>query len=460
MGKKDKEKMAKERKVFIEGCARTNKIPEKKANAIFDLLEKFAGYGFNKSHSAAYGVISYQTAYLKANYPVEFMAGLLSNEINNTDKISVFVGECKRMGIPILPPDMNRSSLKFTPEVVDAGSADPDSKSAIRYGLAAIKNVGEGAMASAIAERERGGDFTSLEDFCSRVDSRIANRKIVESLVKAGAFDFLERDRAELFACIEETLAAAASSHRDRASGQVSLFGDLPPQTIARRSHEFVAWTEREKLSFEKELLGFYVTGHPLDAYAPLFATGKYQTIASLGELEDRGRFTIAGAIAQVDRKFTKREGKPFAVVWLEDLTGTLEVVLWNESYVPVASILAPGTVIAIRGTVDKRDDSVRATAQKVKVLTPESVRAGADDSTPNESARVREEEAITLRFGAGIASEELRAVREILASSPGARPVTLMLTRQNGETVRIEAGEPCRVALTPAMEEQLAPWL
>ncbi len=130
-------------------------------------------------------------------------------------------------------------------------------------------------------------------------------------------------------------------------------------------------------MSFEKELLGFYVTGHPLDAYAPLFATGKYQTIASLGELEDRGRFTIAGAIAQVDRKFTKREGKPFAVVWLEDLTGTLEVVLWNESYVPVASILAPGTVIAIRGTVDKRDDSVRATAQKVKVLTPESVRRG-----------------------------------------------------------------------------------
>ena len=273
------------------------------------MLEKFAGYGFNKSHSAAYGVISYQTAYLKANYPVEFMAGLLSNEINNTDKISVFVGECKRMGIPILPPDMNRSSLKFTPEVCSrpVGRARPrrapspndhaskDACTTIRYGLAAIKNVGEGAMASAIAERERGGDFTSLEDFCSRVDSRIANRKIIESLVKAGAFDFLGRDRAELFACIEETLAAAASSHRDRASGQVSLFGDLPPAAIARRSHDFVAWSEREKLSFEKELLGFYVTGHPLDAYAPLFAAGKYQTIASLGELEDRARFHHRG---------------------------------------------------------------------------------------------------------------------------------------------------------------------
>src|SRR5450432_15199 len=170
MGKKDKAKMAKERTNFIEGCARTNKIPEKKASAIFDLLEKFAGYGFNKSHSAAYGLISYQTAYLKANYPVEFMAGLLSNEINNTDKISVLVGECKRMGVPILPPDLNRSGLKFTPESNDGSMA-------IRYGLAAIKNVGEGAMSTAIAERERRGEFISLEDFCSRLDSRIANRK-------------------------------------------------------------------------------------------------------------------------------------------------------------------------------------------------------------------------------------------------------------------------------------------
>src|SRR5213594_262648 len=216
MGKKDKEKMAKERRNFIEGCSRTNRIPEKKANAIFDLLEKFAGYGFNKSHSAAYGVISYQTAYLKAHYPVEFMSGLLSNEINNTEKISVFVGECKRMGIAILPPDVNRSGLKFMPETVagigDAGVearglrtgvartgiADPG-YSAIRYGLAAIKHVGETAMESVIREREERGDFISLEDFCTRLDSRVANRKMLESLIKAGAFDFLGRERSELF---------------------------------------------------------------------------------------------------------------------------------------------------------------------------------------------------------------------------------------------------------------------
>src|SRR5205814_9082862 len=197
MGKKDKKTMAKERNNFIEGCARTNKISEKKANAIFNLLEKFAGYGFNKSHSAAYGVISYHTAYLKAHYPVEFMAGLLSNEINNTDKISVFVGECQRMGISILPPDINRSGLKFVPEMWE-GPQRPES-TAIRYGLAAIKNVGESAMQMSIQERERAGDYTSLEDFCGRIGTRIANRKMLESLIKAGAFDFVGRDRAELF---------------------------------------------------------------------------------------------------------------------------------------------------------------------------------------------------------------------------------------------------------------------
>src|SRR3989440_6804592 len=366
MGKKDKEKMAKERANFIEGCARENKIPEKKANAIFDLLEKFAGYGFNKSHSAAYGLISYQTAYLKANYPVEFMAGLLSNEINNTDKISTFVGECKRMGIPILPPDVNRSGLKFSPEATGADST----LNAIRYGLAAIKNVGQGAMELAIKEREAGGEFASLEDFCRRLDSRVANRKILENLIKCGAFDFLGRERAELFGCIDESMAAAAASQKDRASGQVSLFDDMPAPAPKPTSRRIIPWTEHEKMSYEKELLGFYVTGHPLDAHAALLSEGKYQTIISLNELADRASFKIAGAIVQVDKKFTKKEGKPFAVVFLEDLPATLEVVLWNEVYTTVAEALALGRVIAVHGTLDRRDDALRAVAQRAKVLS------------------------------------------------------------------------------------------
>src|SRR5437764_3803747 len=380
MGKKDREKMAKERKNFIEGCARTNKIPEKKANAIFDLLEKFAGYGFNKSHSAAYGVISYQTAYLKAHYTVEFMAGLLSNEINNTEKISVFVGECKRMGISILPPDINKSGLKFTPEATvpsplssfeSATQASRPQANAIRYGLAAIKNVGETAMAMAIREREQRGDFVSLEDFCGRLDSRVANRKMLESLVRAGAFDFTRRDRAELFALIDDALASSAALQRDRLSGQVSLFDQHTHAATAARRQPIKSWSEHEKLSYEKELLGFYVSGHPLDAYADLLAAKNYRSIASLGELEDRVQFKIAGAIVEVEKKFTKKDGKPFAVVRLEDLLDILEVVVWNELYLKVSDVLVPGRVVELKGTLDRRDEMLRATAIEIKPLAP-----------------------------------------------------------------------------------------
>ncbi|CAN5225948.1 DNA polymerase III subunit alpha [soil metagenome] len=452
MGKKDREKMAEERETFIAGCAEKNGIAEKKANAIFDLLEKFAGYGFNKSHSAAYGLISYQTAYLKANYPVEFMAGLLSNEINNTDKISILVGECKRMGIPILPPDVNRSSLKFAPE--GSGASFPlaqpgDGKletcaTGIRYGLAAIKNVGQGAMEAAIRERENGGDFASLEDFCRRLDARVANRKMLESLVKCGAFDFLGRERAELFDCIEESLAAASASHKDRASGQVSLFDEMPAPPPKSGARQVIPWTEHEKMANEKELLGFYVTGHPLDAYASAIVAGNYQTIVSLGEMADRAMFAVAGSIAQVEKKFTKKEGKPFAVVYLEDLTGTLEVVVWNEVYTKVSEALVPGKVIAVQGTLDKRDDTVRATAQKVKVLQPLPPKA----------------ETVVLRFNQTASAADLRMVREILTTAPGPQDVRLLLERPGGGIVRLDAGADLRVDLTPELQQKLARWL
>jgi len=468
MGKKDREKMAKERANFIEGCARENKIPEKKANTIFDLLEKFAGYGFNKSHSAAYGLISYQTAYLKANYPVEFMAGLLSNEINNTDKISTFVGECKRMGIPILPPDVNRSGLKFSPETWE-GPQRPDGRgteaaptlNAIRYGLAAIKNVGQGAMELAIKEREAGGEFASLEDFCRRLDSRVANRKILENLIRCGAFDFLGRERAELFACIDESMAAAAASQKDRASGQVSLFDDMPPPASKPTLHRVIPWTEHEKMSYEKELLGFYVTGHPLDAYAAVLRDGKYQTITSLNELQDRASFKIAGAIVQVDKKFTKKEGKPFAVVFLEDLTATLEVVLWNEVYTTVADALVLGRVLAVTGTLDKRDDSLRAVAQRAKVLSTATgqVRLPSESNGNGDgNGSTAKESPLVLSFSSGATSDELRQVQTVLASSPGTQPVRLMFCRADGGFVQMDAK--LRINLTPELRDKLAPWL
>ena len=462
MGKKDKEKMAKERRNFIEGCARTNKIPEKKANAIFDLLEKFAGYGFNKSHSAAYGVISYQTAFLKAHYPVEFMAGLLSNEINNTEKISVFVGECKRMGISILPPDINKSGLKFTPETWERpqrsdsrGTEAATELNTIRYGVAAIKNVGEAAMAMAIRERDERGEFASLEDFCSRLDSRVANRKMLESLIKAGAFDFTGRDRAELFACIEDALASSAALQRDRLAGQVSLFDEQTQAATAPRRQASRPWNEHEKLSYEKELLGFYVSGHPLDAYADVFAAKNYRPIASLGELDDRAQFKIAGAIVEVEKKLTRKEGKPFAIVWLEDLMDMLEVVVWNDVYLKISEILVPGRVVELKATLDRRDEMLRATAVEIKPLA-----AARPNGTPEISENTSQVSAIRLRFSAATTGDELRQVRNILVSSPGRHPVQLLFDRGNGNPLRVDAGSEFSVNLTPNLAEKLSRWL
>ncbi|MDP9292304.1 MAG: DNA polymerase III subunit alpha, partial [Verrucomicrobiota bacterium] len=343
MGKKDREKMAKERANFIAGCAATNNIAEKKANSIFDLLEKFAGYGFNKSHSAAYGWISYQTAFLKANYPVEFMAALLSNEISNTEKISIFVGECKRMGMDILPPDVNRSALKFAPEI----SAE---KPGIRYGLAAIKNVGEMAMEAAIEERTRNGEFRSLEDFCSRLDSRKINKKVLESLVKCGAFDFMGEERAEIFAEIDAALSRSASSHRDRVSGQVSLFGESAAAPMRKNGGRLRVqpWPAIEQLSYEKELLGFYVTGHPLEPFRALLESNKFTPISQLSTMDDRASVRVGGALIALEKRFTKKDGKPFAIARLEDLSGSVEMLVWSEAYQKNAAQLEIGRALSV----------------------------------------------------------------------------------------------------------------
>ncbi len=439
MGKKDFEKMSKERKNFVAGCAATHGIGEAKANEIFDTLERFAGYGFNKSHSAAYGWIAYQTAWLKANYPVEFMAALLSNEISNTDKISVFVGECKRMGMEILPPDVNRSGLKFQPEA--------EGRAAIRYGLAAIKNVGEGAMQAAIEERDRSGEFRSLEDFCSRVDSRKANKKVLESLVRCGAFDFSGIERAELFAAIDGALGCAAAAHRDRAAGQVSLFDTLDsPAAPARRMGGPVVhpWSAEEKLAAEKELLGFYVTGHPLDEYRGVLESVKYLAIASLGGMDDKATVVIGGALTVVDKKFAKKDGKPFAICVLEDLTGPVEVLVWNDTFAKVSQQLEKGRVVAITGRLDRREETPRVTASDVapvkrgKVEAPLVLRIVTDRTT--ESA--------------------LLELRTTIREFPGPRRLELEFANAEGRKVRVRVAPEYSIAESPELREKLAAFL
>lgn len=437
MGKKDKEKMARERVNFIEGCKRVNDIDKKKANAIFDLLEKFAGYGFNKSHSAAYGLISYRTAYLKANYPVEFMAGLLSNEVNNTDKIAVFVSECQRLGVSILPPDINRSHLKFFPET-------GNSRRAIRYGLAAIKNIGESAMEAAIAERDKNGPFNSVEDYCSRLDSKAVNRKILENLIRAGAFDFTGQDRAEQFERIDQALSAGASAHRDRRSGQVSLFGESEMVAAAKKNGDtvhYTPWSIAEKLGHERDLLGFYVTGHPLDAYRELIEGGKYIRISDLAEQDDRAVVNIAGSISSFEKKLTRKDGKPFAILTLEDFTGSIEVMVWGEVYVKAAKEIDKGKIVAISGKLDKREENLRLVTNEIGSLSKhEGVKALTID-IPMEKAD----------------ENRLIAIRDLVRQYPGMQPLYLRFRLPDGREVRLKADSGYSVRDEEPFREKLA---
>ena len=451
MGKKDPKKMAEERSKFVEGAARVNNINEKLANAIFEKIEMFAGYGFNKSHSACYGHISYWTAYLKANFPVEFMAGLLSNEINNTDKIGVFVAECHRMGIEILPPDLNKSKLRFAPELLPSGAF------AVRYGLAAIKNVGEGAMAQAIADREAKGPFTSLEDFSNRLDSKAVNKRILENLVKAGALDWTGETRASMFNRLEQVVASASSAQRDRAAGQVSLFDTMdfaasaPVNTATAVAVE--EWSKDERLAQEKELLGFYVTGHPLDKFRGVLDSDKYLKLGLLDEVDvsnPRDRFPFAGMIRTLESKVTK-SGKPFGVMVVEDFTGSAEVVMWGESFVPArdAGTLVPGKVIKFKAAIqiDDRTDSRRLTGYELSELKPRG------------SSATKGAVELTL-WTARHSERDLSDIREALAANPGKVPVFLHFQNSAGRRATVELGEKHHVKRTEILEKALGRWI
>lgn len=436
MGKKDKEKMAKERVRFVEGCGKVNNIPPGTADAIFDFIAKFAEYGFNKSHSAAYGWVSYQTAFVKAHYPVEFMAALLTHDASTTDRLAVVIAECTRMGIKVLPPDVNSSYLFFTPELFG-------DQRAIRFGLASIKNVGAGAMQAVLEDREKNGPFTSLEDFCSRLDSRTVNRKILESLVKCGAFDGFKKHRAELFEDIEQAMAAAAAVQRDRASGQVSLFDamDTAPQKSKGAARKVEPWPQNEVLAQEKELLGYYITGHPLEAYAGHFDSVKVSKIADALQVEESATFKLAGLITSVERKFTKKDGRPFAIIALEDFTGQVELTAWDEAYSENTELLVAGTVVAVSARLTRREEAIRATANSFKPLKPKA------------SARP-----VCLRLAhEKMTDASLASVLEAVKRHPGKRPLLLEFVRKDGPPVVIEADEDFSVGDEGALQRELA---
>jgi DNA polymerase-3 subunit alpha len=361
MGKKDPVAMASERDKFVEGAKRVNGIDEKTANSIFDILNKFAGYGFNKSHSAAYAVLSYQTGYLKANYPVQFMAAMLSSELGNSEKVSHFVAECESMGLQVLGPDVNESRENFTP----VGAK-------IRFGLAGIKGVGEQAAVKIIEERDQAGPFHDFADFISRVDARALNKRVLEHLVKTGAFDFSGAPRKPLFDGIDAAMSTVAATARDKAAGQNTfldmLAEEAPEKNRAAADAPRVVtqhgtagdFTSAERLQFEKELLGFYVSGHPMNVYAGLAEAINTFTEDELLRLGDRTEFRLCGIASNITKKLSKKDNRPWAAFTLSSKRASLQLNMFADAYAAYAQNLLTDTPVLVQGNIIGGNDGTR----------------------------------------------------------------------------------------------------
>ncbi len=372
MGKKKKEEMDKQRVRFVEGAAEKKNIDSNLANEIFDTMAKFAGYGFNKSHAAAYAVISYQTGYLKANHPVEFLAASMSLDLHNTDKLAAFFQEAKRLRVPIVAPDINLSTADF--DVRDG---------AIVYALGALKGVGLEAMRHVVSLREGDGAFKDLHDVADRVDPKHVNKKCFEQLARGGAFDAFESSRARALAAAPVLAASAAAAAEDRAASQTSLFGEAEPAARATLPNA-KAWSGQEKLDNEFAAIGFYLSGHPLDDILDGVDRTRVTLAAEIADRAEDGRvLELVGVVRQKVEKPSRSGGK-FAFVTLSDPTGETELIVQPEMLYDVREMLETGATVAIGAAVRRRDDEIRLSARSVKPL--EKARLG----TPAKALRVR----------------------------------------------------------------------
>jgi len=460
MGKKNAGVMATMRKKFVDG-AKSKGTNEKKAGGIFDLMEHFAGYGFNKSHSTAYALLAYQTAYLKANHPWHFAASLLTIESQNTDKLALYLGECRDRGIPVLPPDINESQLRFT---VEPGG--------VRFGLTAIKNVGEGAVESLLEVRKKQGRITSLVGLCEELDLRLVNKRVFESLTKAGAFDSLARGHAahaslptlalrpRLMAAIDPACEHGVRVQRDKNEGQAQLFGALDgggePLAVGDALEgvplpEAKPWSETEQLTFEKETLGLYWSGHPVDRYA---ADLKEFGARATGELADapvspaRGDAwgpggpkpiepdTSVGGIIAACRQLKTRKGDRMAVFTIEDSQGGVEVIAFPETYQRSAALIESGTLVLVRGKLERDDESVRLLASEI---------------APLDSLRERVTREVKIRLKAP-ANGVLQALLDIVSRHRGDRKVSFEVETAGHLRVRMDVSSQIRVRPSPAL--------
>ena len=450
MGHKDPVEMAEQRKRFVKGCADINQIDEATANKIFDKIEKFAGYGFNKSHSACYGHISYWTAYLKAHYPVEFLCGLMSNEATN-EKIGLFIQEANRMGIEVLGPCVNHSAVKFQPETM------PNGKLAVRFGLASVKSMSSETVRVIVEEREKNGPYKSLEDLCYRIPPQVLRRNQVEVLVRCGAFDWMHVSRATLFESIEQCITGAASVHKDAEAGQMALFDMTETTAVATgKMPDLQEWPKDQRLADEKEFTGAYFTGHPLDSMRGIIDDPRYVAIGSLPDLTreeiDRVR-DMAGMLRSVTIKMTKKEPPTkFAVITVEDFTGSTEALVWGESFTKAMEqegLLQVGNFVRFRAriTEDDRSGGKKVSANGLESISTGTRRGGRKD------ARHYEVTLNTARHDA----DDLKLVAEILQRHPGKVPVYVNFRNSLGNRARIELGQQFCVNPCEALDTELS---
>jgi DNA polymerase-3 subunit alpha len=364
MGKKIKSEMDAQRARFVEGCATHNQIPAAKANELFDTIDKFAGYGFNKSHAAAYALVAYQTAWLKAHHRAEFYAASMSFDMALTDKLGVFVEDMRRGGVECLPPDINASHAYFTVE-----------NGAVRYALGALKGVGEKAMEALVEERERGGPFTSLEDFAARIDPRLLNRRQLESLAAAGAFDSIKPERAAVFAAAETILAHAASAQEQRESGQAGLFGASSAEAAPIRLPRDASWTIAQRMAAEREAFGFYFSAHPVDSARHLLAAHKVKSFAEIVETQvpegERVGSTMAGLVEEA-RWRTSAKGRRYMIATLSDASGQFIATAFDDDATAALEAAAKaGQCGLLSVELDRRtgDETPRVTVKRFQPL-------------------------------------------------------------------------------------------
>jgi DNA polymerase-3 subunit alpha len=451
MGKKDPKVMAKQREAFMDG-AKAKGVNEKKATKIFDLMEYFAGYGFNKSHSTAYAFLAYQTAYLKANYPRHFAAALLTIEAANTDKLALYIGECRDRGIAVLPPDINESQLHFT--VVPEG---------VRFGLTAIKGLGEGAIHCVLETRTRVGRITSLHQLCEELDLRAVNKRVLEALVKSGACDSLipqgvtlAAARAKLLAAVDSAIEHGNRTQRDRDLGQSDLFGggDDGSGVAIIRLPDAAAWTEMELLQHEKDALGLYLSGHPVDRYTDDLRAFGARTVgdlvlADLPQPADGspGRLLVedvyVGGIISGFRPLKTKKGDPMGVFMLEDAQGSVEVVVFPEPFARFRMLVENGALVAVRGRFERDEESSRMQTTEI---------------FPLHSLRERLSKSVRIKLNGDCTRAKLEALWDVLAANQGDRPVAIeMHVEREGRLLRVSADVMPQIRVKPSQQLQQA---